>query len=475
MAAQQTAATPPVDEPREFHVGVLGCTGFVGKLIAAYLCDNYGTDTQVKFVLAARSAQKLEDLKRELARKYGLNEKDINTAVADVGDYRSLVELAKRCRVLLTTVGPYMLYGEPVARACVEARTHYCDLTAEMPFVALLHARHGAAAKERGVKLVSFCGTALHRDPHFGYATFFIMARANENVVRWTNALLNYRYGRDFVYYEMLACHFNFLTCLLTMICLYTALLSVACPLTRSIGRLLRLLPAPGEGPAAATLNGGCFCMQTLGLLQQPQQQTQQQPQQQQQQQQQRPRKEAKRDRHLTEKRRQRKGDREKETDKKETDKKETEKRRQRKGGRKKETEEKETEEKETEEKETEEEETEEEETAYRDRKKETGKRRQETGERRQETGERGQKKGDRRRQEKGDRKKETEGDRETAARRNRPQQRLVENEQQQQQLLQQQLSPQVLGQQEQQEQQQQQQQQQLSPSVAGGVSFSSL
>ncbi|CDI78992.1 saccharopine dehydrogenase, putative [Eimeria acervulina] len=274
MASKQAAAPPPVDEQREFHLGVLGSTG----LIASYLCDNYGKDSGVKFIFGGRSAVRLQELKKSLSVKYAINEADIHTAVADVDDYKSLLDFTKRCRVLLTTVGPYMLYGEPVARACVETRTHYCDLTGEMPFVALLHARHGLAAKERGVKLISFCGfdsipsdiavmliqnraiektkkpcrevklavrsirggisgatlasalnvighkamnspyylaahavdgphnslaglpvqprvCALHRDADFGYSTFYVMARVNENVVRWTNALLDYRYG----------------------------------------------------------------------------------------------------------------------------------------------------------------------------------------------------------------------------------------------------------------------------------------
>ncbi|XP_026192027.1 uncharacterized protein LOC34623421 [Cyclospora cayetanensis] len=243
-----------------------------------------------------------------------------------------------------------MLYGEPVARACVEARTHYCDLTAEMPFVALLHSRHGQAAKERGVKLVSFCGfdsvpsdmcvfmiqkkakelvrrpcsqvkmavrsmrggvsgatvasglnlmghrsmgdpfylslnaidtpplnakgfplqprvCALHRDPDFGYSTFFVMSRVNENVVRWSNALQDYAYGRDFVYYEMLACYFNFFTAILTMFATYAALLAVGCPLTRYLGRYLGLVPDPGEGPTMQTMNSGYFSVEAVGRV----------------------------------------------------------------------------------------------------------------------------------------------------------------------------------------------------------------
>lgn len=348
--AQVDGMVPPVDEPREFHVGVLGATGFVGRLIADYLCRNYSNSGNVKFIFAGRNSRRLEELKVDICNQNALKPASINTAVADVGDYASLVELAKRCRVLISTVGPYMLYGEPVARACVEARTHYCDLTGEMPFVALLHTRHGLAAKERGVKLVSFCGfdsvpsdmcvymiqkkayelagkpcpqvkmavrslrggvsgatlasglnlmghrsmgdpyylamhavdrpppnttrfpiqprvCMMHQDPDFGYATFFVMSRVNENVVRWSNALQDYRYGHDFVYYEMLACSFNLLTAFLAMMATYLSLFAVGCPITRYAGRMLGLIPSPGQGPAQQTLNGGYFSVEAVGKV----------------------------------------------------------------------------------------------------------------------------------------------------------------------------------------------------------------
>ena len=85
------------------------------------------------------------------------------------------------------------------------------------------------------------------------------------DLYRWTNALLDYRYGREFVYYEMLACSFNLLSCVLCMLCTYTALLSFACPITRWIGSTLKLLPAAGEGPSVQTLNTGFFNIEAVG------------------------------------------------------------------------------------------------------------------------------------------------------------------------------------------------------------------
>ena len=86
-------------------------------------------------------------------------------------------------------------------------------------------------------------------------------------VSRWSNVLQDYRYGRDFVYYEMLACSFNFLTAVLAMIATYLSLFAIGCPVTRYLGRLLGLIPSPGQGPDRQTLNSGYFSVEAVGRL----------------------------------------------------------------------------------------------------------------------------------------------------------------------------------------------------------------
>lgn len=84
---------------------------------------------------------------------------------------------------------------------------------------------------------------------------------------RWSNALQDYRYGRDFVYYEMLACSFNFITAVLAMLATYLSLFAVGCPVTRYVGKLLGFIPGPGEGPAPQTLNSGYFSVEAIGRV----------------------------------------------------------------------------------------------------------------------------------------------------------------------------------------------------------------
>lgn len=134
---------------RPWDITLFGATGFVGRLIAHYLARR--APTSVRLRLAGRDRDKLERLGRELRREVGI-------AVADVDDAEALARVAGETRVLLTTVGPYLRYGEPVARACVEQGADYLDLTGEPAYVDGLIARHDAAARERGVLLLPCCG-----------------------------------------------------------------------------------------------------------------------------------------------------------------------------------------------------------------------------------------------------------------------------------------------------------------------------
>lgn len=140
--------TPPTSD-RPWDVTLFGATGFVGRLIAAYLAQRAPASLRLR--LAGRDSEKLARIAHELRR-------DVGVAVADVADPGALADLAGSTRVLLTTVGPYARFGEPVARACVEHGADYLDLTGEPAYVDDLVARHDAAARERGVLLLPCCG-----------------------------------------------------------------------------------------------------------------------------------------------------------------------------------------------------------------------------------------------------------------------------------------------------------------------------
>jgi short subunit dehydrogenase-like uncharacterized protein len=130
---------------REHDVVVLGATGFTGALTARYLSE-HASDT-TRWAVAGRNRSKLERL--------GL---DAPLLHADVNESGSLRELAESTRVLITTVGPYSHYGEPVVAACAAAGTDYVDLTGEPEFVDLMWMRYQEQAAASGARLVHSCG-----------------------------------------------------------------------------------------------------------------------------------------------------------------------------------------------------------------------------------------------------------------------------------------------------------------------------
>ena len=109
---------------RDFDLIVFGATGVTGREVARYL-----TEVGANWAAAGRDPAKLE---RTLA---AVDAEPAACMAADVGDPGSLAEMASRGAVVLNLVGPYTSRGRPVIAACVEAGTHYADLTGEIPFV----------------------------------------------------------------------------------------------------------------------------------------------------------------------------------------------------------------------------------------------------------------------------------------------------------------------------------------------------
>jgi saccharopine dehydrogenase (NAD+, L-glutamate forming) len=140
---------------RTYEVTVFGATGFTGGLTAEYLARHAPAD--LRWAVAGRNREKLEALRTRLLALGG-GAREIGVVEASLDDPGSLARMAAQTRVLLTTVGPFIDYGEPVARACVEQGTDYIDSTGEPHFVELLLARYAAPADARGVRLVPSCG-----------------------------------------------------------------------------------------------------------------------------------------------------------------------------------------------------------------------------------------------------------------------------------------------------------------------------
>ena len=139
---------------REFDVIAWGATGFTGKLVAEYLLRRYGVGRDLRWAIAGRDETKLEELRESL----GEDAADLPMFTADSFDAASLAELARKTRVVLTTVGPYALYGSDLVAACVEAGTDYCDLAGEVQWIRRMIDTHHERARETGAGIVHCCG-----------------------------------------------------------------------------------------------------------------------------------------------------------------------------------------------------------------------------------------------------------------------------------------------------------------------------
>ena len=139
---------------REFDVVVYGATGFTGQLVAEYLLGQYGYGDDLRWAIAGRSEEKLRHLRRTL----GAAAERLPIIVADSSDKSALDELASRTRVVLTTVGPYALYGSNLVAACVEHGTDYCDLAGEAQWIRKMIDTYHERAQETGARIVHCCG-----------------------------------------------------------------------------------------------------------------------------------------------------------------------------------------------------------------------------------------------------------------------------------------------------------------------------
>jgi len=142
-----------MSKQREFDVVIFGATGFTGKLVAEYFQAEYGSDDSVSWAIAGRNESKLQQVKEEL----GISD-SVTSIVADGDDDTALDALTKRTQVVLTTVGPYQIYGEKLLSACVENGTGYTDLCGEPAWMHQMINKYEGKAKETGANIVFSCG-----------------------------------------------------------------------------------------------------------------------------------------------------------------------------------------------------------------------------------------------------------------------------------------------------------------------------
>ena len=159
---------------RELDVVVYGATGFTGRLVAEYLNDTYGVNGDIKWAMAGRNIDKLVSVRDEMGV-----DPSVPLVVADGSDEQSIQSMADRTAVVLTTVGPYQLYGNELVQICAESGTDYVDLCGEPAWMNKMIARHSKAAKKSGARIVFSCG--FDSIP-FDLGVFFLQEHAKKTL-----------------------------------------------------------------------------------------------------------------------------------------------------------------------------------------------------------------------------------------------------------------------------------------------------
>lgn len=164
---------------RTYDIVLFGATGFTGGLTAEYLAKH--APAECRWALAGRNRSKLEAVRERLAA--------INPACgklpllhAEIDDQGSLNELAASTRSVITTVGPYLSYGEPLVAACAQAGTDYLDLTGEPEFMDRMYVRHHESAVASGARIVHACG--FDSIPHDLGVYFTVSQLPNDRPIR---------------------------------------------------------------------------------------------------------------------------------------------------------------------------------------------------------------------------------------------------------------------------------------------------
>jgi short subunit dehydrogenase-like uncharacterized protein len=139
---------------KTYDVVLFGATSFVGQILARYLLEEFGCNGELHWAAAGRSRSKLESVRAEL----GAQARQLPLLVADATDLDALRKLCRQSRLIVSTVGPYAIHGEPLVQACVETGTDYCDLTGEVQWIRRMITTYEKQARESGARIVHCCG-----------------------------------------------------------------------------------------------------------------------------------------------------------------------------------------------------------------------------------------------------------------------------------------------------------------------------
>lgn len=136
---------------QKYDIIIFGATSFVGQIMTRYIKQQFNNNS-LSWAIAGRSKEKLKKLTKEI------NASEIETIVADANDENAINAMCNRAKVVVSTVGPYALYGSTLVKVCAETGTHYCDLTGEPQWIKKMQGKYEKLAKKNGAWIINCCG-----------------------------------------------------------------------------------------------------------------------------------------------------------------------------------------------------------------------------------------------------------------------------------------------------------------------------
>lgn len=156
---------------KNFDIIIYGATGFTGKLCARYLSENA---KDIKWAIAGRNKQKLEDIKKDLSL-------DVDIFIAESNDEDALDNITLNTQVVLSTAGPFHRYSSKLVKSCVKNTSDYVDITGEFFWIREMIDLHHKKASSKGVRIIPACGyDSIPSD----LGTFFASSKIKEPIKR---------------------------------------------------------------------------------------------------------------------------------------------------------------------------------------------------------------------------------------------------------------------------------------------------
>lgn len=146
---------------KKLDVVIFGASGYTGKYT---VYEATKVLAGLTWGVAGRNKEKLERTLAEMGKKAGKDLSTLPIIIADVGDAQSLLEMAKRAKVVVNCCGPYRFFGESVVKACVDAGTHHVDVSGEPQYMESMQLKYHEEAERKGIYIVSACGKLRIRE-----------------------------------------------------------------------------------------------------------------------------------------------------------------------------------------------------------------------------------------------------------------------------------------------------------------------